>query len=174
MQKFGYIFGILFLATTILSGQSQYYSVPRSGEGRIDRSENTIFWANPIFFKPSVFFSTEEVNIRANRKWWRMEGQELPKPFVADGYLTKDMTKAICLDFEFGGTVDHFCADANLQNGDSQRFLDVKRQSATQFLMEAGLNSPLRAAPIGKGKNQKTIMEDNKSMCMACPIFLLD
>lgn len=51
--------------------QLQYVSVPRSGEGRFARSSKAVFWVNPIFLKPSVFFSSEGMNLRADRKWWR-------------------------------------------------------------------------------------------------------
>ena len=105
---------ILFTALVFsisLQGQSQYTSVPRAGEGRFDRSNRTVFWANPIFFKPAVFFSASEVNVRANRKWWRNSQRILPKPFVADGYLPenfelKDGLKPSLLLISDSSTID--------------------------------------------------------------------
>ena len=90
MKSLGYIFIALFFITASLSGQTQYTSVPRTGDGRFNRSDNTVFWANPIFFKPAVFFSSSEMNVRANRKWWQDDEPLLPKPYVIDGYLPED------------------------------------------------------------------------------------
>lgn len=92
MYKLSYIFITMLIFTAALSGQTQYTSVPRTGEGRFDRSENTTFWANPIFFKPAVFFSSSDMNVRANRKWWRNEKRLLPEPYIFHGYLPKDST----------------------------------------------------------------------------------
>ena len=74
-----------------LSGQAELTAFSRSGEGRFNRSSQAVFWANPIFFKPAVFFSSTEVNIRANRKWWRNNNRLLLRPFIADGYFVEDI-----------------------------------------------------------------------------------
>lgn len=92
MNKLSYIFITMLIFTAALSGQTQYTSVPRTGEGRFDRSEHTTFWANPIFFKPAVFFSSSDMNVRANRKWWRNEKRLLPEPYIYHGYFPGDST----------------------------------------------------------------------------------
>ena len=77
------LFSIAVLMLSILSqswAQLQYVSVPRSGEARVERSEKSEFWVNPIFLKPSVFFTAEYATPRMNRKWWRKGQAYLPVP----------------------------------------------------------------------------------------------
>lgn len=91
MKMLSYIFLLISATAFSLTAQSQYTSVPRSGEGRFDRADNTAFWVNPIFLKPSVFFSSTETSQRANRKWWRNDKNRLPKPYTAHRYLSEDI-----------------------------------------------------------------------------------
>lgn len=92
MKRTGYIFIMMFICVFPLIGQMQYTSVPRSGEGRFDRTDKAAFWMNPIFLKPSVFFSSSEISLRTNRKWWRKESRILPQPYTAHGYLPEDFS----------------------------------------------------------------------------------
>lgn len=64
-----------------LSGQVQYTSAYRSGEGRVERSSQATILVNPVFVQPSVFFSPQGVDTRTNRKWWRNTERMLPKPY---------------------------------------------------------------------------------------------
>jgi hypothetical protein len=49
----------------------QYPVVPKTGEGRYDRSSETVFLPNRIFTHPSVFFKDGQTDVRPMRKWWR-------------------------------------------------------------------------------------------------------
>lgn len=49
----------------------QYPMIPKTGEGRYDRSSETVFWPNTIFTHPSIFFREGQTDVRPMRKWWR-------------------------------------------------------------------------------------------------------
>lgn len=134
MKNTGYVFIMMFFFIISSHGQTQYTSVPRTGEGRVDRSGNTIFWPNPIFFKPSVFFSSSEANIRADRKWWREAEGLLPKPNVAHGYLPEGINLESCLDFAFTGVSTPYC---NVEGENNPATEVINMQSMTQYLTEA-------------------------------------
>lgn len=59
---------ICFFSVTLWG---QYPVVPKTGEGRYDRSSETVFLPNRIFTHPSVFFKDGQTDVRPMRKWWR-------------------------------------------------------------------------------------------------------
>lgn len=65
----------LFVLTVVsfcsVSLWGQYPVVPKTGEGRYDRSSETVFLPNRIFTHPSIFFRDGQTDIRPARKWWR-------------------------------------------------------------------------------------------------------
>ena len=137
----------IFIVSSI--GQTQYTSVPRTGEGRFDRSEKTVFWPNPIFFKPSVFFSASEANLRANRKWWRDDERLLPKPFIAHGYLPEDITLEELLDLAFEGSVNNYFSIEATSDNHSGGQLHLMQRIILEYLGENG--SKNKVAPIWIG-----------------------
>ncbi len=56
---------------------AQVTPLPRTGEERMNRSNQAAFWADPQFLTPSVFMSERNLALHMNRKWWR-ENQEAP------------------------------------------------------------------------------------------------
>lgn len=151
MKNTGYVFIMMFLFIISSHGQTQYTSVPRTGEGRVDRSGNTIFWPNPIFFKPSVFFSSSEANIRADRKWWREAEGLLPKPNIAHGYLPEDVNLEFCLDFAFTGVSTQYYS-LNDENNPSTEATNI--HSIRQYLTEALRDNKYISLRIGFSRIQ--------------------
>ena len=62
---------ILLVLFCIVSLHSQFTILPKSGEGRLMRSESAVFLQDPQFLKPSIFWSPEKIDFQINRKWWR-------------------------------------------------------------------------------------------------------
>lgn len=81
MKHSGYVFIMMLIVGIPLSGQVQYTSAYRSGEGRVERSSQATILVNPVFVQPSVFFSPKGVDTRIKRKWWRNTERMLPKPY---------------------------------------------------------------------------------------------
>lgn len=76
-----YAFMMMLILGIPLNGQVQYTSAYRSGEGRVERTNQAAILVNPVFVQPSVFFSAKKIDIRTNRKWWRNTDRMLPKPY---------------------------------------------------------------------------------------------
>ena len=120
------LFIIMVIFPLFLNGQSQYTAVYRSGEGRIDRSSETVFWVNPLFFRPGVFFSPSEVNLRGNRKWWRDDERLLPKPFMPHGYLPEDLVLEVQIDLTITEIEIPFFSDESVTNRNNRSFLGIE------------------------------------------------
>ena len=103
-----YIFILVSSFVIPLSGQAELTAFSLSGEGRFSRSSQAVFWANPIFFKPAVFFSASEVNIRSNRKWWRNNDQFSLEPFIPHGYLPDNIATPGLLSLAITVTVEEY------------------------------------------------------------------
>ena len=70
--------GILcFLMST--SVMAQINILPRTGEGRMNRSEATAFLPNQQFLVPGFRWSNESIQVDDKQKWWRL-GPTLPQP----------------------------------------------------------------------------------------------
>lgn len=97
MKNSGYVFLMMLILGIPLSGQVQYTSAYRSGEGRTERAVQSAILVNPVFVQPSVFFSGEQIDTRTNRKWWRNTERMLPKPYqpgeLPANILQKDQAK---------------------------------------------------------------------------------
>ncbi len=81
MKNSGYVFIMMLILGIPLSGQVQYTSAYRSGEGRGERATESAILVNPVFVQPSVFFSGQKIDTRINRKWWRSTDRMLPRPY---------------------------------------------------------------------------------------------
>ncbi len=69
MKNAWLIICITMFAVSTAAGQVNI--LPKTGEGRYDRSKKTVFWPNTIFTHPSFFLSGGEIDVRPMRKWWR-------------------------------------------------------------------------------------------------------
>lgn len=73
---------MMLILSIPLSGQIQYASALRSGEGVANRAAQSAILVNPVFVQPGVFFSSQKVETQTNRKWWRNAEQALPQPYT--------------------------------------------------------------------------------------------
>lgn len=97
MKNPGYVFLMMLILVIPLSGQVQYTSAYRSGEGRSERATQSVILVNPVFVQPSIFFSSEQIDTRTHRKWWRSTDRILPRPYqpgeLPANILRKDEAK---------------------------------------------------------------------------------
>lgn len=82
MKSSGYVFMMMMILSIPLSGQIQYASALRSGEGRANRVEQSAILINPVFVQPGVFFSGSKIETQTSRKWWRNSVRALPQPYT--------------------------------------------------------------------------------------------
>lgn len=82
MKSSGYVLMMMLILSIPLSGQIQYASALRSGEGRANRTAQSAILVNPVFVQPGVFFSSNKIETQTNRKWWRNAERALPQPYT--------------------------------------------------------------------------------------------
>ena len=62
---------ICLIALVVSTAIGQTNILPKTGEGRYNRSKKTVFWPNTMFTHPSIFVSKGDMDLRPTRKWWR-------------------------------------------------------------------------------------------------------
>lgn len=62
---------ICIITVAVSTAAGQVNILPKTGEGRYDRSKKTVFWPNTMFTHPSFFLSEGAIDVRPMRKWWR-------------------------------------------------------------------------------------------------------
>ena len=83
---------LVLISITLVTLNGQFAILPKSGEGRMARSDAAVFLQEPQFLKPSIFWSPKKVDLQLNRKWWRnppnlpeLKNNGLERIIVSDG-----------------------------------------------------------------------------------------